>query len=342
MIGTRVALPVLFVTSSFLGCAVAPGKMEWTNDLAVAKARASVDRLVIVHFTLPDGSPAATRAAAMERELDASAEVRASVAGHETVRLVATQHPKAFRAIFDTAPRLAACVMDRDGLVVAARLGHAPCSDFVRFVRQAEEAYSLVATLSVDLKKLPMRGQRASQRRSAFLLAEAYLVSGNPFAAYKHFTLVTLLDSGDKSSRDEVIRACERLARIEVDRGNHREAREWLGHLEEENPGGAAHRSEVQLTEAMIAMAERRVQDAHAILSRLRADESNEEVDRVWFEYGRACHESGRDEDAKRAFTTVVSRFPDSRWRDAAAAELSHTGASDHSHEPGTTHRHKK
>ena len=73
----------------------------------------------------------------------------------------------------------------------------------------------------------------------------------------------------------------------------------------------------------MIAMAERRVQDAHAILSTLRTDESNKEADRVWFEYGRVCQEAGHATDAARAFTTVVNRFPGSPWRPAAAAELS-------------------
>jgi tetratricopeptide (TPR) repeat protein len=328
MIVTRVVLVGWLAVTVLLGCASTPPATRWGHDLAAAKAQAGADRLVVVRFT----SPNRPRRGAMEVTNDASSPVRATLAAHESVRLGAAEHAKMFRAIFDTKPRTATCVMDGGGLVIAARLGQVSPLELASLVRQAEDAYPLVVSLVDEWARLDGRASSAARRSKAFLLGEAFLLGGNPYAAYEYLTLVTLLapkaahETAHETARgsEEVIRACERLARIEIDRGHHREAREWLGQLHEED-GTGAHGPEVRLTEAMIAMAEQRAPVAYEILSALRTEETHQEADRVWFEFGRACQETGRDQDAEQAFHAVVDRFPESRWRAAAAVKLSHS-----------------
>ena len=156
-------------------------------------------------------------------------------------------------------------------------------------------------------------------------LADAYLASGNRVAARRYYTLVTLLRSpgGDHKRGDPVVRACERLARIEIERGNHREAREWLAHLKDDSRD-AATSGRVLLTEAMIALAERRVQEAYAILERLCADPDHDEPDLVLYEYSRACRESGRPAAARRALNAVLTKYPESQVSHRARAVLDH------------------
>ena len=254
---------------------------------------------------------------------------------HRAVRLDAATHERLHREIFDAGAGVATCVMTGDGVCLAARRGVLTAVEFVALVCRAEFAEPIVTKLVEDLSRLPLRGRRDAQRRATFLLAEAYLAAGNPFAAYRYFTLVTLLAPPGTGDQSEVLRACERLARIEIERGNHRESREWLDDLRERDRERTAHRDEIRLTEAILARAERRVADAHAILTQLKADPSHCEFDRVLLEYGRACHESGRDGEARRAFQDVADADPRSPWRPAALRELQHFGDPEPAHGPG-------
>jgi hypothetical protein len=117
MIDTRVVLVGWLAAIVPLGCASTPLATRWGHDLDAAKASASADRLVVVRFTSPDR----LLRDATEVAIDASAAVRVVLAGHESVRLEAAEYAKMFRAIFDTTPRMATCVMDGGGLVIAAR-----------------------------------------------------------------------------------------------------------------------------------------------------------------------------------------------------------------------------
>ena len=108
--------------------------------------------------------------------------------------------------------------------------------------------------------------------RARWELAEAYLRSGNPFAAYEAYTMVTFGRDPDLAAR-----ACQRLARLEVDRGNALEAREWLSHLQDDGPVDASGRvdtagcqdAQVCLTEALISLREAREAQAMAALAQV-------------------------------------------------------------------------
>lgn len=173
------------------------------------------------------------------------------------VVLSARNHASRYRKIFHSPPGPAVWVQTAQGVVLAAAPAPLSVLQVRGLLRDARAGRPAVETATARVAGARTGGTARSAAR--FELAEAYLRSGNPFGAYDCYTLVTF-----GRDRELVRRACKRLARLEVDRGNAREAREWLSHLRDPGVVDAVVRrsgsedADLRLTEALIAIREAR------------------------------------------------------------------------------------
>lgn len=306
-------------------CAAPPRRVDWSTDLDAARQAAAPDQLILVEFVAGQQS---VLAALSDQE-------RARLATSRPVRLEVSGRLSLFRESFEIAPQPALAITDAQGHWLAVLTGPVRGSALVAILERAQILAPLIRRLHDELAALPLRGPRATQRQINYDLAEAYLASGNPFESYRRFSLVTLM-AADAPRNELVLRAFERLARLEVDRGNPSEAREWLAQLRERDANRFA--PEVELTEAVIARAEARPREAMTMLSKLQGG-THPEPDRVLLEFGHLQHDTGKDAAARRAFQALLDRHPDSPWLRAAQTALHHLDAP---HEHGQRpHRHE-
>jgi hypothetical protein len=134
------------------------------------------------------------------------------------------------------------------------------------------------------------------------------------------------------------------LARLEIERGDVEAAREWLRHSRQHLPAAGTARRSLRLTEALVAIAERRMTDAHGMLAgALQAAEpdsrqADPDHQAIALHYGIVCRELGFAGEARRAFDALVQGAPGSEAADRAREELAHFDEATHGH--GHSHDH--
>ncbi len=246
-------------------------------------------------------------------------EVCAAVGETVAVRLDADRCAALFAQLVGGGGVLATCVLAADGSPVAVHRGFASGAVLAAFLRRALDAAPTLEALRVR-RAAPDARLSLGLRLAALgctAQAEEILI---PLASLEVAAIA--------------VPACQQLAHLAAERGDHRVASDRLAQARRLDPGGVLGRPVVAALGAAIALAGRRQpQPAHDLLSdTLHRYPDCAERPQLLLELARAQHELDRDAAAIDGLAELLARWPASARADAAAALLAHIRAPDHGH----------
>lgn len=287
-------------------CAV---PVPWRADLPAALADARRDgRDVVAFFAMPGRD----QSDAMDRGALRSEPVLAALArnGFQSVWLDSKTHGRLYAQWIGGTEGLGVCVVDADGRPYAVRPGPQDAPELAAFIDQAAAARGEVLRARAALAATPEDAQ--AQHRLGVLLLEL----GCRLGAEE--LLVTAAQRG-------VLDANHRLARLYALDGLVQRSRQWLR--------VAPASPERTVTEGYVLFKERRHEDAVLRFeAALRDGVTGNDRLRARLYLGKALHESGRDDAARRVLEDLARDAPGTTFGGAALHSLGHLQDKSHDH----------
>jgi hypothetical protein len=214
-------------------------------------------RLVVVDFVDPTAPIAEPQRTAVRCESRVLARLES---GFARATLDSREHQDEFRRLVGASGRVATCVLDADGRVLAVHEGYCGVEDYVERCERAGEQRERVAWAREFAALAP------ESFDAAFELARALELAGAERAARSTYTAALALQGGANDARAE---AHAHLARFAARNGENLVAREHLRTAGELAP--ARDVAERAATEALALEIERRPVSAAALLERALA-----------------------------------------------------------------------
>jgi hypothetical protein len=295
---------------------VLPDVLQQPVALATAARTALArDEWLLVQLTRPDRPACAAMAATLAAPLALD-----SQRGFAPVELDARAAGARFASWLGGQGSLATIVLDPlDGEPIAVLRGYADAAEYAAFLAEARALAPRVRAARAAWNACP------GDTEAALALGSLLHRLGCPHAA--RGPLLQLVRHGAPAVARAA--ACARLARLAIDSGDARAARDWL---QRSHGADAEEAPDRVLTEGLILLAERR---AGAAAERLETGLRDGcappgEAAGLRIALARAHHEVGRDDDALRALLTLATQ---PRWQRAANEEIEHIRT-----QPGHTH----
>ena len=310
---------------------LAQDAVPWRTDLQEAKAQSCREKkLLLVQFFVA-GRPASQ---AMEEEtFRHPSVVRELREQFVSVRVEGTAQAGLFRDTVGGGSGLASAILDETGDAVSVLPGYAGREAFLGFLSKAIQGRERL--------REAREGALAKPEDLAALhaMAETYHELGSLRRAEESFGRIVARGEDRAPSSGEirwVAFARERLARLRIQRGKNREAREHLREylrLDPDNRFGRHDR--ILFTEALVLAVERRLKESiHQVEAALARFPSAAEADQMLLLMGWVEHEDGNDARALSILEGVLARYPDSPWLGLARERIAHikNPPPDHSH----------
>lgn len=292
-----------------LACAACSAPPPWRGEPlpALAEARAA-GRPVAVYFALP-GRELSDR---MEAASLRAPEVLAALdeGGYASVRIDGFEHQRLYATWIGGGEGMGTCVLDEQGRVIAARPGPQDPPELAAWLRLVVERGPAIATARAAVERDP-RDAAANHRLGVLLLEVGCRIGTEE-------VLVTAAQGG-------VVDAHHRLARLYALDGRLVRARQWLRTAQ---PSPAA-----RVTEGYVLYKERRHREAVEVLgAAVREGGLGEDRQRALLFLGKALHQAGADDEARRVLTGLCAEATGSTFEGAALHALHHLDDPDHGH----------
>lgn len=298
--------------------------LSWSEDeTGVAALAREQDRLVFAFLRIPGRSLAQYM---QSRCLD-DPRVRVAVRSIALPLRVDTRtDPERFERLFGERGALGCALLTPAGETVALWRGYAEPEPMLAFLETVAALWPRWRVCSQRHRECP------GDPDVAIAFAEACWQGGDANTAEEILRGVLVAD--DARARAA---AHARCARIEIDRGRVLASLQHLAAWHAlVDPQQRCADPGVALTEALIARARRRPDQAARVLELSLREDASEELPQRLLVLSMAWHDSGDSERGRNGLRTLAQRYPGTDWADQAEACLQHA-ASPHSHTPLST-----
>jgi tetratricopeptide (TPR) repeat protein len=288
------------------GCATAPP--AWTGDSLQAFGAARAARGdCVVYFALP-GRALSDRM--QQQALPDAAVLAALRAGaFHSLWLDGVQQSRLYEAWIGSGEGMGVCALDGEGRVYGARPGPQDAPELAAWLRLCAARRDGILAARREL------AQRRDDRRLQLQLAARLLELGCRRETEE--LLIASAMAGELEARHLLARLAALEGRLQV-------SRQWLL--------GVPRTPGLQVTEGYLLYKERRHAEAAAVLEQALGGELGAERQRAQLYCGKALHEAGRSDEARRVLQALIGEAAGSTFAAAAMHTLQHIDDPAHPH----------